>query len=236
MVSYVAAWAVGLLVSAIVLRAFIQTGIGTNSRGIKSPGEPTPHTSGRCKTASVATQLAPLLSPHVNHQTQITIVGNRGDYSALVATKTNPKNLNDEKWISTLRTWLEAKAEIQYLLVAATDNGRAVLQPLAKEYKNFHLWEITPSDVENDVDKAYITELITFHPILLENSSQKLRAMWIENDHQPGSFVAKDCEFVAPRDARVDPRFDAFRNLLVHLIDCASGKGSPEPNLSPIIV
>jgi hypothetical protein len=180
--------------------------------------EPSPYVSGSYAEANVATQLVPLLEPHVTFGTELTIVGNRGDYSALVAAQTSAQDVNNEKWIHALRSWLDAKAEINYLLVAANDDGRAILEPLRHQYSNFHLWQVTPEDFDNDVDKAYVKELTTFHPILLENKKKKIRAMWIENDHQPGSITAKNCEFIAPKDARTDRRFDDISNFLQHLI------------------
>jgi hypothetical protein len=156
----------------------------------------------------------------VGANSRIRIVGNRGDYSALVAAKKNSDGINGELWLQAMHRWLRAKAEVYYLLVAATHDGRAVLEPLAKEYRNFHLKELTPDDVSNSVDKAYVKELLTFHIVLLEDGSTNARAMWIEREHLPGSITANNCEFVAPRDATTDVRFDEFAGLLDHLISC----------------
>jgi hypothetical protein len=184
---------------------------------------PTPFRSGNFARASVATQLVPLLSEHVGAQTDIRIVGSYGDYSMRVAAKSKI-DVNQERWVLALKSWLEVGARINYLLVAATEDGRQVLERLATQFKDFHLWEITADDIHEPVDKAYVKELMTFHPVLLENKKKKIRAMWIENDHQPGSTEAENCDWIAPDDAKNDPRFDDISKLVNDLIERAAAK------------
>jgi hypothetical protein len=183
---------------------------------------PDPRVSVTLRAARAATELVPRFDPLIREgdRATVTIVGGPGTYATLSAKQLSihGAELTDWReglWARTLCKWLENGVVVDYLLAAPTDEGVESLSFFASKYPGrFNLTLLSLSAFESDEDKSMVGELATFHPCLLENATTGERAMWIENYHALDSVVATSVEYVAPRDARADSRFDGLKILL----------------------
>lgn len=198
--------------------------IATSRRGSRpdAKGAPDPQVSVTLRTANAATELVPrydsLIAP--DDAVTITITGAGGDYAGVAARQAasegaEPPDPNNGLWTSSLRRWLNRGARINYLLAAPTAEGVALLGQLEEQYpRSFRLFLLSESCFDDPEDQTNVRDLISFHPCLLDNATTGSRALWIENRHPPGSAVARDVEYVAPRDVKNDLRFDKLDALL----------------------
>ena len=163
--------------------------------------------------ANIADHMTPRVRRHITDQSTIRVVGADCHYLE-----------HREKWAENLRSWLERGCQIDYLVSQPSANAHGVLRDIHSEYpERFHFRDVVDLDDSISAEnKKRLKELRTFHFVLFDNPRQ----IWIEGNHPEESLQAFDCEYVPPKRAQRDDRYeeysDVFEATWRHLVKAES--------------
>jgi hypothetical protein len=136
------------------------------------------------------------------------------------------KNARRIAYRDGLIRWLKEKRAIVHIVVTVGEEALQEWQGIKDAYPNqLHVYFLRPElalGPEQAATKARIERLHTFHPVMLVNpvgSKHSPGAMWIEHNHPLGSKFAYHTEWIIPKDAANDPRFEQYRAMYVSLLD-----------------
>jgi len=152
--------------------------------------------------AGAASVMVPLVSKYRTKETEIKIIGADGEYA-----------YNKPSWLETIDLWMNEGNTISYLLINPSQNALSVFKKLKDKYpKRFYLDTVrTDKDLKDEKANELVRKYEKFHFALFENPRQ----MWIEGYHPRGVDIAYDCEYVPPRKAFTDQRFDRFTSNFI---------------------
>jgi len=154
--------------------------------------------------ANIVDDLAPLLTPHVEAGSQITIVGSDGYYS---------RSKNASVFLAAIRQWLSKGATFEYLLLehSATEDLRSTFRELLSEYPRRMRVYVLEEPALTERIKPLLERYYTFHPVLLMD--EQPRALWVEGFHAPDSPYAYHVKFYSPNaiDEFIREEFEEFR-------------------------
>jgi hypothetical protein len=134
---------------------------------------------------------------------------------------------DDYPWRGGLKDVLKNGGVIHYLLTNPSSIVMAKLSRVKSELESgtegkVHFYFVS-SELVDETDQAVIESLRTFHPMLIEGESK--RAMWVEGYHPANSTVAYSCKFTSPDEAKTDPDYDRYKEVILRLIEkCRNAK------------
>lgn len=175
--------------------------------------------------ATVAKKMGPLVDRYIKGSERILITGSD---SANVKKQGYP-------WTEFLSNWLDKKCKVEYLLIKPDAETVSALENLVR--KGMQLYVVQDEDVDSasadKQDKGLVDRLKSFHFALFYDKLGQKQQMWIEGNHPHGSTIAYDCEYVPPRLAKDDERFDHLRGIYDRVVkDYAESKSSASSSSS----
>jgi len=126
-------------------------------------------------------------------------------------------------WRHFLKEALKRGSTVNYILTDANEADKRKLAQLKNELESgtdgtIQFCFFTRQLPDGDEDRKLRDSLRTFHPVIVEDSTQQ-RVMWIEGYHPIGNEEwAYHVEFLMPEDAAKDKRYDEYKKLLDRVI------------------
>ena len=159
----------------------------------------------RIPVAQIANDLAPLVDKLSLENGRLRLVGHDGEYIL---------GKNRRLWRNSLSRWLKKGLDIEYILM---DPSREIIDSFTKIKEQakeedgrlkIFIFECADKPVE-------LERLKTCHPTLF-CGDDGTRAMWIEEDHQPGCRFAYDVVYVPPgaMNDEQNSKFEEYEHMI----------------------
>lgn len=173
-----------------------------------------PQRTVRIPVAQIANDLVPLVNELPLKKGTLQFVGYDGGYIL-------GKNRN--LWKDSLLEWLKKGLNVEYLLVAPSEEVieafRRIKEETKKEIGQLSIFKCIEPAEELSESKKDWEQLKTCHPTLFVGDDKTTRAMWIEGNHPIGSEFAYDVTYVPPdaMDDKQNEKFERYKKKIKNI-------------------